>query len=303
MAVATYARYLQSAASVVNVHSPGSHMPLKELLTARLAGLPVITSVHGYDAGRRARTRGRLQARLGSAMSTAVVAMNKVVFRQQLEQGIAAKKLRLIYNGVADVTKPIARSEARHELGVADTCFMMASFGRLVPDKGIDTLIQAMNRLPADLLSVCRLFIGGIGPELDSLQRLMTAPTRAAVTFLGHVDHTGLYYAASDLFVLPSRHEPFGLVFLEAAQYGLACIGTSVGGIPEIILDGETGILVPPEDPDQLAAYITSLSRDQALRRKLGDAAKQRVRTHFAMDTMVDGYAQLFYGVLGKPGR
>ena len=125
---------------------------------------------------------------------------------------------------------------------------------------------------------------------------------KQAVSFLGHVDNTGLFYAASDLFVLPSRHEPFGLVFLEAAQYALACIGTSVGGIPEIVVDGETGFLVPPERPDELAARIVWLSRDEGLRQDLGKAARRRVQTNFTLDGMVGAYARLFQRTLSSHG-
>src|SRR5262249_42221246 len=157
---------------------------------------------------------------------------------------------------------------------------------RLVPDKGLDILIEALNVIPDDLRARLQVLIGGVGDQAAHEKRVRD-PGSNVIRFLGHVTDTGAYYAAADLFVLPSRHEPFGLVFIEAAQYALPSIGTRVGGIPEAIADGETGLLVPPNDVRGLRDCIVSLSRDDCLRRKLGEAAQRRARMQFTDDSMV----------------
>jgi glycosyltransferase involved in cell wall biosynthesis len=181
---------------------------------------------------------------------------------------------------------------------VPGNVFVILCFGRLVRDKGIDTLIQAVNLLPDSVLGRLCVLIGGEGAELENLRRMAAPQAKHAVRFLGPVGQTSTCYSAADLFVLPSRHEPFGLVFLEAAAHGLPSIGTRVGGIPEIVLDGVTGLLVKPADPGALADAIVRLSTDDELRLRLGEAARARVGELFTADSMVKGYATLFRNLL-----
>ncbi|MCU1504970.1 MAG: hypothetical protein JWM12_4324, partial [Ilumatobacteraceae bacterium] len=101
----------------------------------------------------------------------------------------------------------------------------------------------------------------------------------------------------------PSRHEPIGLVFVEAAQHGLATIGTEVGGIPEAIVAGETGLLVRPDNPQELADAIVRFVNDPDLRSRLGDAGRRRARETFSEVMTVDGYVRAYNEVLDPPSR
>lgn len=297
------ARFIRSqGAKIVNLHSPGEHIPLAELVAVRLAGCLAVTSIHGHATSAITRSIKLKNYIAGSPLNTHVVAMNQIVEAQQLNCGIAPSKLSLIYNGVELPRDQLSTAEARRLLDVPDNAFVIACFGRLVPDKGIDTLIQAVNILPDSLLGRLCLLIGGEGSEAEKVRRMVAPRSEHAVRFLGHVLHTSTYYAAADLFVLPSRHEPFGLVFLEAAAHGLASIGTSVGGIPEIILDGATGMLVNPEDPGALADALLKLSTDDELRHRLGSAARVRVGELFTANAMVERYAALFQNVMDGRG-
>lgn len=273
-AVVAFAGYLRSRqASLVSIHSPGHYVPLAELLASRLAGLPVVVSIHGYDARHPAsqvhRWRNKL---LGSPLSAKVIAPSELVSRQQEAFGISKTKLQLIHNGVALPENNLSQDEARRQLNVPKNHFVITSFGRLVPDKGIDTLIEAVDLLPDSLLDRLVVLIGGIG-DLEALQSQVSERASNAIRFLGHVSDTSTYYRASDLFVLPSRHEPFGLVFVEAAMHRVPSIGSNVGGIPEAIVSGMTGLLVEPEAPEQLAKTILLMSENHQLRQELG---KQR---------------------------
>jgi glycosyltransferase involved in cell wall biosynthesis len=138
------------------------------------------------------------------------------------------------------------------------------------------------------------LLVAGDGPERAALQVAASASLGARAHFAGWVEE-GIsdIYAAADVFALASRREAFGLVYQEAAIYGLPLIGCDIPGTRESIVDGKTGILVPVRDPRALAAAITRLKDDEPLRRRLGDAARARALAHFTEDMMVDAYDRL----------
>jgi glycosyltransferase involved in cell wall biosynthesis len=299
-AVPAFVRFLKSrSASLVNLHSPGPHIPLFELISSRLAGVPAVTSIHGFDGGHSVNPMQRLRNIMaGSPLNAAVVVMNRVGMAQQKSRGIAPGKLELIYNAVAVPDKTLMRAAARRDVGLSDLSFVILTLCRLVPDKGVDVLIDAVRRLPEAVLKRTKVLIGGVGDQISDLRAQLDDSTRDVVSFLGHVSDTSAYYAAADVFVMPSRHEPFGLVFLEAAHHGVPSIGTNVGGIPEVIQPGTTGLLVDSENPQQLADAIASLAGDEALRRRLGEAAKEDVRTRFRLDTLSEKYAELFRRVV-----
>jgi glycosyltransferase involved in cell wall biosynthesis len=292
-ALASYLR--RRNAAVLNVHSPGAHLPLTEMLAGRMAGLPVIVSIHGFNASDRISRQVRFRSRLlGGPLCSSVVAMNRTVMRQQISRGVPTSKVALIYNAVPEPDHVPARKAARQQLGIADDVFVSVTFARLVRDKGIDVLIAAIQQLPEEILSRFRVLIGGSGPELPELQRQVTDRIAHVVQFLGHVDDPSRYYAAADVLVAPSRHEPFGLVFLEAGQHSLPCIGTTAGGIPEVVTSGENGLLVAPENPAQLVNALLELSRNSALRAELGANGRKRVLALHSVDGMANSYARLY---------
>ena len=286
---------------LVNIHSPGNFVPRLELVAARLAGLPVVVSVHGStrrtdSISRREHLVNRLFV---SRITSAVIAPTQLVRGEQEVSGIARSNVHVIRCGVAVADGRLTRGVARQRLGLPPDVLVVTTFGRLVRDKGVDILIKAIDLLPTDLLEQALFLIGGVGDQQAALQSLITERSSHAIRFLGHVDDTASYYAASDFFALPSRHEPFGLVFVEAAQYGIPSIGTKVGGISEAIIAGETGLLVDPDQPQRLAESIILLAVDPALRAKLGRAAQARARSQFSDDAMVAGYSSTFRAVLG----
>ncbi len=104
----------------------------------------------------------------------------------------------------------------------------------------------------------------------------------------------------ADLFVAPSLYESFGLVFLEAMRWGTTVIGTTAGGIPEIVEDGESGVLVPPSQPCLLARAIVGLLRNEDCRRRLGEAGRRRVEAFFSVDRMAQQAAELYARTIEK---
>ena len=205
--------------------------------------------------------------------------------------GVPEERIGIIYAGVNperfDVGHDAARS-ARDELDVGDRPLLL-TVARLVERKGHDTVLAA---LPAVLEETPELLyvIAGEGPMREELERgVREAGLEDSVLMLGEVEHRRLpaLYAAAQVFVMPSRQvrgqlpEGFGLAFLEAAAAGTPSIATDFGGIPDAIADGETGLLVDPGDPEALAVAINRMLGDDALRRQMGDAARDRALAEF----------------------
>lgn len=174
--------------------------------------------------------------------------------------------------------------------------------GRLRYYKGLDTLIEAMRDIEA------RLLVVGSGP-LEAEWRSSTERCGVAdrVVFLGQIPDEVLsaYYAAADLFVLPASHrsEAFGAVLLEAMAAGVPVISTELGtGTSFVNVHGETGLVVPPRDPQALKRAIGRLLEDEALRRRLGEKAQVRAQT-FSKETMVEAVIRLYKDLLSPtPG-
>jgi glycosyltransferase involved in cell wall biosynthesis len=167
----------------------------------------------------------------------------------------------------------------RAELGIPADALIGIVAGSLIRRKGHDILFQAMRTGAAGPF---HLLVVGDGPERESYQKQSCG---LPVHFLGHRDDVGpIMRDAADFLVAPSRQEAFGRVIIEAALAGIPAIGTRVDGIPEAILEDQTGLLVPPESPEALADAIARLSADGQLRRRLGATAAQRAHELFTID-------------------
>jgi glycosyltransferase involved in cell wall biosynthesis len=178
----------------------------------------------------------------------------------------------------------------------------LAFVGRLVEQKGVDVLIDAM-RLLANRFPKLHLAIAGNGAERSGLEaQVGRLDLGGRISFVGTLGHDAVYrlLGEADLVVMPSRIEPFGLVALEAAQMARPIVASAVDGLPEVVIHGETGLLVPPDDPAALAAAIAALLDDPARARALGAAARRRAETLFAWDRYVDAHERLFQAILGR---
>ena len=184
--------------------------------------------------------------------------------------------------------------EVRRRLGVSPDATLVVSVSRLVPRKGMDTLIRAAARL-APVHPELVVLIGGTGREEPRLRRLV-ASTGAPVRLLGRVDDVDLppLYGASDVFAMDCRNrwlgleqEGFGIVFLEAAACGIPQIAGRSGGAAEAVADGETGLVVDdPSSVAELAAALRALLVDPERRRAMGDSARRRAEEQFSYDVL-----------------
>jgi glycosyltransferase involved in cell wall biosynthesis len=178
---------------------------------------------------------------------------------------------------------------------------------RLVWFKGLDTLIAAMALLPPEAVGV-RLLIVGAGPLRDELAaQAATAGLADRVTFAGERGDVPDILAAADVFVLSSVSEGMPISILEAMASGLPTVATDVGGVRELVADGETGFVVPARDARAFAQPLARLCGDEGLRRRLGEAAQSRATAQFGGAAMAERTEAVYAQALRKrspgPGR
>jgi len=227
----------------------------------------------------------RTLARRAAKRADAVVAISRGVaafFKETL--GDAVGEMPVIPYGLPaprDVQpKEIAAFRAR--CGVADGASLVLCVGRLDAQKDPATAIRAMPRVTAT--RDARLVFLGRGPMEDELRALAAATPGSNVVFAGFVDDPAPAFASADVVVLPSKWEGLGLALVEAAQHGRAVVATRVGGIPEVVEDGATGLLVAPGDAAAFGDAIARVLSDDALRRRMGDAARASAAARFSVE-------------------
>ena len=284
----------------------------------RAAGVRAII-VHDHTSGAGTVPRGIkrmvkwMLARLPGFTADRVITVSDFVARRQREVGmIPPRRVTRLWNSVPHPLAPArggrrgttdeATTAARHALGLADDARVIACTCRATPEKGVDYLLRAFDRLPAQPDTV--LVYAGDGPAFVQLQQLRESlPSRDRIHLLGYRADRVLLLDAADVCVVPSVwEEAFGLAALEAMVRGKPVVATMVGGIPEIIRHGETGLLVPPADIGQLAAAIASLLGDRAAARRIGIAACADVERRFTSETQVSSLTELIAEWLPQRG-
>jgi L-malate glycosyltransferase len=229
-----------------------------------------------------------------------IIAVSRFVAESVVNSGIERERVAVVYDGVEGPLPVSAevRARARERWGVGEGQNLLGCVGYLLPEKGQELLIRAW---PAVLQQAgpCRLLLAGDGPsraQLEALARELSVTD--SVRFAGFVESVADVYAALDVFLFPSLAEPLGSSMLAAMAYGLATVARARGAVPEVITDGENGLLVEGPEPEQFAAAIVRLLRDPELPRRLGAAARQSVEKRFLADHMVDDTLRLYGRIL-----
>lgn len=218
--------------------------------------------------------------------------------------GVPANRLVVIGNAVDPTVYDGTggRPRFRESLNVPAGAACVGIVARLVPVKDHRTLLRAAARVFHEAPDSCLLVVGD-GPLRGDLERLARELGIAGRTrFLGHRTDVPAILPALDLFVLSSLHEGISLTLLEAMASGLAVVATRVGGTPEVVVDGHTGLLVPPGRPGLLADAIIRLLRDPRLRMEMGKAGQARVYERFGVQAMVEAYQRLYEGLARAKG-
>jgi glycosyltransferase involved in cell wall biosynthesis len=209
-----------------------------------------------------------------------------------------------------DEFSPGDRKAARRRLGIDESEFVVLQLGRMVPRKGVDNVVRAVAMLPGRRDARLLVVGGDSAPEgrarSEEMQRLVDLAEEVGiadrVTFAGHKrrDELAVYYAACDVFVTTPWYEPFGITPLEAMASARPVVGSAVGGIKHSVVDGVTGLLVPPHDPAALADRLTVLRRDPARARAMGRAGARRVRTHFTWSRVAEELETVYADVVAR---
>ena len=290
------ALFRQRGVDVVHTHNP---QPLIYGAPAgKLAGCATVHTRHGANIDPRLRT---LLRRLSGTLADAYVAVSEETAElARRERDVRADKISVIRNGIDlsrfDPARP-ARAEVRRELGIPDAAWVVGTVGRVVPDKHHALLVDAMR---AACAAGAHLVIAGDGVELLALRaRVAALPDGARVHLLGVRRDAPRLLQAFDAFAMSSRTEGLPLVLLEAMATALPIVSTAVGGIPDVLRDGETGLLVPSEDPLRLAAALERLRDDRALAGRLAAAGRALALAEYSADAMVERYLALYAKLRG----
>lgn len=282
---------------VLHVH--GAH----ELLLAlprKARCIPTVFTNHGYHGA-------------GKALSykTAAWVCNRRADRSvavsQYEKGLMKKfgfdkgGLRLIHNGIAEPADPAPLPSSSLPANFTDALFRVGAIARLETAKGIEYLIRAMAQLKAEPIVCIIIGDGSLRGALEELAN--TLGVAGSVHFAGYIPNASAQIHHVDVLAVPSLEEPFGLVCVEAMACSKPVVASRVGGIPEIVVDNETGLLVPPGDDVRLADAILRLYRDAGLRERLGQAGRERYLAHFSIEGMGEAVLELYRELLAGVPR
>jgi D-inositol-3-phosphate glycosyltransferase len=223
---------------------------------------------------------------------------------------VPADKITIIPCGFSEEEfQPVDKQEARQKLALHPDDAILLQLGRMVPRKGIDNVVKAVGKLKIKGKNIKLVIVGGESdqpdpaknPELARLQEIAAANgVLDNVHFAGRKgrDLLKYYYSAADLFITTPWYEPFGITPLEAMACGTPVIGANVGGIKYSVIDGETGALVPPEDPEQLAVKVYELLADRDKLQQLSENALRRVRRYFTWGNVAEKVDALYKNIL-----
>jgi glycosyltransferase involved in cell wall biosynthesis len=289
--VRTLAR-LARATDAALIHANGSRAMAYAGVAGRLAARPVLWHVRVAD-------RDGLVDRALSAIATTIIATSRAVARRF---AWAAAKVRVVPNGIdlgRFAPRP-ASGAVRAALGVPPSAPVAVSIGRHVPEKGYRHLVDAAAVVERVRPGVHWVLVGDgeLRSDLEAQARRLGVGSR--VHFAGWRDDVVELLALADVFVLPSEREGFGRVLVEAMAMGRAIVATAVGGVPDIVLAGETGLLIEPANAAALGDAVRALLDDPPRAARLGAAGRARAESTFSLGAHVDAIERVYDEFLGR---
>jgi glycosyltransferase involved in cell wall biosynthesis len=226
------------------------------------------------------------------------IAISEAVKRVLVSGGVAPDRISIVHSGVRPKPDPETRGEIRGSLGIPDNAPLVGNVGALVDHKGQRYLIEAAPLVLRENPRV-RFVIIGDGELRQPLESLASRlGVKDAIIFTGFQPDVARYVCGFDLFVAPSHMEGLNTSIIDAMMLQRPVVGTTAGGIPELICHGETGLLVPARDPRALAAAILELLKDPERARRLARGGYERVTREFTADRMCEGTIAVYEKLL-----
>ncbi len=288
------AQYIgESKPDIVHCHSRRGADVLGGL-AASFADVPAVVS------RRVDNTEMRIIAALRYRPFKKVIAISEAIANVLRDRGVEEDRIEVIRSAVdAERFAQQPDCEAfRREFGIDDDTFVMAAAGQLIPRKGHRYLLEAIANLRRRHASL-RLIIFGEGYLNNQLRtQAESLGLGGCVQFAGFREDLDDFVGCFDLFVHPALAEGLGVATLKAQAAGVAVVGFAAGGLAEAVADGETGILVPPENVDALENAIEALISDEQRRQEMGRAGQERMQNEFSIATMADRHIEVYESVL-----
>lgn len=274
------------------VHTNSSKAGILGRFAAALAGVRVrIFTVHGWAFAQHHGASSRLYLwldRLARPLTTAFICVSEQTRTEGIAAGTCTPDRTVVIANAVDV-------DATPQSALGGDPPRVVTVGRFKEPKDFVTLVRALARCTAPF----RALVAGDGPDRPAVEAaIRESATGERVELLGERDDVPELLAAADVFVLSSRSEGMPMSVLEAMAAGLPVVATAVGGIPELVESGVTGLLVPAGDVDALAAALNDVLGNAALRRSLGDAGRQRATERFDVAAFREAHLSLYRAML-----
>ena len=263
-------------------------------IACRLERVPVVHS------RRVDNPESRLMVALKYRLFDRVIAISQGIGRVLLAEGLPPEKLRVVRSAVdcAPFERPCDRARVCDALGVPRDAVLVGVVAQLIPRKGHRFLIQALPPLVSEHPELRVLFFGKGHGEADLRRRIRAAGLQGPVRLAGFRADLPEILPCLSLVVHPATMEGLGVSLLQAACAGIPIVASNAGGIPEAVHDGIGGLLVPPGDVEALCAAVGRLLRDPELAAHMGRAGRDRMRSEYSIDTMVEGNLAVYRDLL-----
>lgn len=282
------------------VHSHGYRPDVIDGPVIRTMGVATVATVHGYTAG---AWRNRLYEsihRRALRRFDAVIAVSDPLGERLRQSGVPDRRLHVVPNAFMQLVEPLDRTTARAELNLPGEAFVVGWVGRMIPEKGLDIIVDAVAQL-----TECEVLLCAIGggpdrqPQEEKSHRMRLADR---IRWAGMVPEAARYFTAFDLYAISSRTEGLPISLFEAMASGIPIVTTRVGGIPQAITRHHA-LLVEPENSTQLAAAIRAVHDDPEAARKRAKQARERLASDFGTDSWLRRHDEVYASAIRMRGR
>jgi glycosyltransferase involved in cell wall biosynthesis len=277
-----------------------THASLSARIAARMAGVKAIVHTKHCLDNPRNGIKKAVAAGVNNMLSSKVIAVSKAVEKNLLEAGIHQDKIQVVYGGVEEIKKLPAEeiSVLRASYGIIEGDIVFGIVARLAEVKGHKYLIQAAAQVLKGRKDI-KFIIAGTGPLEDELKKMVLGlKIEDNVIFTGFIKDIEKVYNIIDVNIIASTSEALCLSLIEGMSLAKPMIGTAIGGVPELIIENQTGLLVPSRNPEAMAAVIRELAEHSELRQTMGIKARGMMLEKFSASNMAAEISKLYEEVV-----